>query len=227
MSVLKSILLLSIACLCMCPNVSADEELRSIRFSIVGLGKTLPSDCYFAPKEGAFEKVGGIASNYRTSVFEYVGPAQFQLFRMGENGEPYVYAEVELPVGSSDLMFVLLPSRDSNPSRARLLVYDDSLDGFPSGSYRFVNTTPHRIAGLVGQDKLLLESGKASVVQIDLAQNEYFSVDLRSEQNDVWNPGFSSRWRHRQSTRIIMFLYTDPVRPTSILAQTIPQHFRQ
>lgn len=201
---------------------AAEKEMRQVTFSVIGLGsQPFPEDCLYLSNDQVL-RIGEIAPNYRTKPFTYAGPPLFRLYRKQPDGSMAVYAEAMIPDGVSEPLFILIPDRDKDG--ARLLVFDDGPSGFPPGAYRFVNTTPHRMAGMLAEEKFLLDPGKSIIVRPGVEPNTYFGVDLRSEQNNVWNPGYSSRWRHRAKTRLVMFLYTDPDNPTAIRSQTIPQH---
>ncbi|WOO40070.1 hypothetical protein [Rubellicoccus peritrichatus] len=203
-------------------TLNAQEE-PSIQatFTIIGLGDNLPKDYLYVSNGQALE-IGRIAPNYRSKPKQYNGPETFSLYKRNPEGDLSVYAQAEIPQGMSNFLAVLIAESSDT---GKLILYNDSTDAFAPGSYCFVNTTPHRIAGLLGKRKMLINPGESAILKPNVAANEYFGIDLRSEQNNVWNPGFSSRWRHRSSTRIMMFLYMDPNNPTSILAQSVPQHF--
>ena len=147
MGKLRCILLLFAGFL-LCGHVHAQqqEKKKGVQFSCMLWEGPLPQKIYYQDGEDYREIIPYTSS--RSLPHWLKKSKEFRLFTMsqpeakdGKEQEP-VYTLVgqsKLLPGISPILFLLIPSQGEDGFKIRILSLDDSLEGFPAGSFRFAN----------------------------------------------------------------------------------------
>ena len=122
------------------------EKKKGVQFSCMLWEGPLPQKIYYQDGEDYREVVPYTSS--RSLPHWLKKSKEFRLFTMsqleakdGKEQEP-VYTLVgqsKLLPGISPILFLLIPSQGEEGFKIRILALDDSLEGFPAGSFRFAN----------------------------------------------------------------------------------------
>ena len=173
MEKLRSILLLFAGFL-LCGYVGAqDQKKKGIQFSCMLWSGPLPEKIYYQDGEDYREVIPFTSS--RSLPHQLEKSTQFRLFTMsevdGEDEEPVytLVGQTALLPGVQRILFILFPTEDdaSKALEIRIMALDDTLNGFPPGSFRFVNFS--------GSDLLVKFAGiikKIPTQQITLMQSK-------------------------------------------------------
>ena len=170
----RSILLLFAGFL-LCEHVHAQgqEKKQGIEFSCMLWNGPLPEKIYYQDGEEYREVIPFTSS--RSLPHQLEKSTQFRLFTMsgaeGEDEEPVytLVGQAALLPGVQRILFILFPTKDeaSEAIKIRIMALDDTLNGFPPGSFRFVNFS--------GSDLLVKFAGiikKIPTQQITLMQSK-------------------------------------------------------
>jgi len=143
---LRCILLLFAGFL-LCGHVHAQgqEKKQGIQFSCMLWSGPLPEKIYYQDGEDYREVIPFTSS--RSLPHQLEKSTQFRLFTMseveGEDEEPVytLVGQTALLPGVQRILFILFPTKDdaSEALEIRIMALDDTLNGFPPGSFRFVN----------------------------------------------------------------------------------------
>ena len=153
MKKLKRVLWLLAACL-LCEHVHAQQqdEKKGIQFSCMLWSGPLPEKIYYQDGEDYREIIAYTSSRSRPHWLEK--SKEFSLFSRNEieQGEGKEARLVYTLVGQSKLLgdispvlFILFPSMGEKGLQIRILALDDSLNGFPAGSFRFANFSSNEL----------------------------------------------------------------------------------
>ena len=122
------------------------EKKKGVQFSCMLWEGPLPQKIYYQDGEDYREVVPYTSSRSLPHWLEK--SKEFRLFTMsqleakdGKEQEP-VYTLVgqsKLLPGISPMLFLLIPSQGDEDFKIRIIALDDSLEGFPAGSFRFAN----------------------------------------------------------------------------------------
>ena len=122
------------------------EKKKGVQFSCMLWEGPLPQKIYYQDGEDYREVVPYTSSRSLPHWLEK--SKEFRLFTMsqleakdGKEQEP-VYTLVgqsKLLSGISPILFLLIPSQGDEDFKIRIIALDDSLEGFPAGSFRFAN----------------------------------------------------------------------------------------
>lgn len=139
-------LVLMWACLASVVCAQQQEKKKGVQFSCMLWEGPLPQKIYYQDGEGYREVVPYTSSRSLPHWLEK--SKEFRLYTMtqpeangGKEQEP-VYTLVgqsKLLPGISPILFILIPSQGEEGFKIRIMALDDSLDGFPAGSFRFAN----------------------------------------------------------------------------------------
>ena len=122
------------------------EKKKGVQFSCMLWEGPLPQKIYYQDGEDYREIIPYTSS--RSLPHWLKKSKEFRLFTMsqpeakdGKEQEP-VYTLVgqsKLLPGISPILFLLIPSQGEDGFKIRIMALDDSLEGFPAGSFRFAN----------------------------------------------------------------------------------------
>jgi hypothetical protein len=122
------------------------EKKKGVQFSCMLWEGPLPQKVYYQDGEDYREVVPYTSSRSLPHWLEK--SKEFRLFTMtqpkanGGNEQEPVYTLVgqsKLIPGISPILFILIPSQGEEGFKIRIMALDDSLEGFPAGSFRFAN----------------------------------------------------------------------------------------
>ena len=144
---LRCVLLLLVGSL-LCGQVQAQEqeEKKGIQFSCMLWNGPLPEKIYYQDGEDYREVVPYTSSRSLPHWLEK--SKEFRLFtrkeveQTEEKEVDFVYTLIgqsKLMGNVSPVLFILFPSMGEKGLQIRILALDDSLNGFPAGSFRFAN----------------------------------------------------------------------------------------
>ena len=134
------------ACFATVVCAQQQEKKKGVQFSCMLWEGPLPQKIYYQDGEDYREVVPYTSSRSLPHWLEK--SKEFRLFTMsqleakdGKEQEP-VYTLVgqsKLLPGISPILFLLIPSQGDEDFKIRIIALDDSLEGFPAGSFRFAN----------------------------------------------------------------------------------------
>lgn len=134
---------------------------------------------------------------------------------------PKVEKGTEKPIGRLLLIFNKARKPQLNDPKYSVLVVEDNLDGFPLGSFKFVNFTKTKIAVLLGEQNIILEKSATKVVSEPPPEKGDVTIKLAYYTNDGrWKRFYTNGWGHSADLRTLVFL-------TSSGNQFKPLRFRQ
>ena len=139
-------LVLAWACFVTVVCAQQQEKKKGVQFSCMLWEGPLPEKIYYQDGEDYREVVPYTSSRSLPHWLEK--SKEFRLFTMtqpeakdGKEQKP-VYTLVgqsKLLPGISPVLFLLFPSQGEEDFKIRIMALDDSLEGFPAGSFRFAN----------------------------------------------------------------------------------------
>ena len=137
-------LIIAVSCCCLGGLHAQDQEKKlGIGFSCLLWQGPLPENIYYQDGEDYREVIPFTGS--RSLPHRLEKSQEFRLFTMEaaeEEGEEPVYTLVgqsKLLPGVSPILFILFPCTSEEGFKIKILALDDSLKGFPPGSFRFAN----------------------------------------------------------------------------------------
>lgn len=211
-----------------------EKEGYHTRISVINLASDFTSNrlTWFKTEGSPFNKSKDfiiVSSATIMPPVDYSGPQIMTLVDPAmpdsKKGTSYtVIARATLPT-CSQVIVAILPSEKFSPAgapRYRCIALDAATTGFPAGSRRFCNFTPHPIRGIIGEipfkpmaknnKTFKITSGNSKVVSpLDpnapsgskmQAYIEYY--DATSSQ---WKRIASARWFHLPSKRKLIFIF--------------------
>ena len=134
--------------MCIAPTVNGQqqEKMKGVQFSCMLWEGPLPQKIYYQDGEDYREVVPYTSSRSLPNLLKK--SKEFRLYTMtqpeaeGDKKQEPVYTLVgqsKLLPGISPILFLLLPSQEGEGFKIRIMALDDSLEGFPAGSFRFAN----------------------------------------------------------------------------------------
>jgi hypothetical protein len=134
---------------------------------------------------------------------------------------PRVVTDTEKPIGRLLLIFNKAKKPQPNEPKYSILVIKDNLDGFPLGSFKFLNFTKTKVAVLLGEQNMILEKSAAKVFSEPPPEKGDVTVKLAYYSEDgKWEQFYTNGWGHSADLRTLVFL-------TSSGDQFKPLRFRQ
>ena len=134
------------ACFATVVCAQQQEKKKGVQFSCMLWEGPLPQKIYYQDGEDYREVIP--FTSHRSLPHWLEKSKEFRLFTMtqpqakdGKEQEP-VYTLVgqsKLLPGISPILFLLIPSQGEEDFKIRIMALDDSLEGFPAGSFRFAN----------------------------------------------------------------------------------------
>jgi hypothetical protein len=92
-----------------------------------------------------------------------------------------------------------------------LIALDSRTSGFGAGKYLFMNAAKVEVAGVVGEEKLVVKPNQHIIIKPKIPNGEHtVHAALYFRKNDEAKPFFSSEWRISDDARNLIFFYHDP-----------------
>lgn len=206
------------------------QEGRSYRFTCIPWDHQIAEQSLtFANGRNAIE-VKGMHPLARTDVYRWRGKGQLVFSTNGSIPTPETPPEelvrVSLPTDSTRLLVVFMPD-DKSPSKLRGIAFDDSVQDFPWGSYRFINATGVDLGIVMGKSKKKLPAGLKPVTVKPQGNPKQIPVRIVMVK-DPKKALYTNSWRFREDNRDLVIIRHEKngrLGPLSI--KTIPQRNRQ
>ena len=133
--------------------------------------------------------------------------------RVDEEGKPIAEAIAELQTGATQVLLFFSKLKNTNESGKNydVSVLKDDYSVFPFGSFRFINATGKKLAIVISEEQLTLAEGESKTIKVK-ASTKDLGVDIGSysEEEDIWQKGYSSMWGHRENLRTLVFIANGP-----------------
>ena len=151
----------------------------------------------------------------RSRNYEYdIGPNLiFYADRLDEDGKPIPEAIVQIPPGASQLLlfFNKLESPNHLGLNYEIMALKDDFEGFPLGTFRFINATSRELAVKISDEKIALPIGSSQIVEVSPTGKD-LGVDIATYlvEDEMWTRAYSNRWGHRENLRTLVFVVDNP-----------------
>lgn len=120
------------------------------------------------------------------------------------------YGRTQAPA-SPEQVLILVRKGDANSDGFDLLALDVRVNAFGGGKFLFMNAAKVDIAGVVGEEKFIIKTGKHVVIQPKPdASKRLAQAMFYFRKDDEARPFFSSRWPVNDRCRNLIFFYHDP-----------------
>ena len=168
----------------------------------------IPDDAFFySLDEGEVRRVElSFFATQPSERYRYRGPSPLGFYAEDEAGTVWRIAELSLSGGSPPAIVVFL-SRAGGEGYG-LVALEEEPRGFRAGSIRFINFTPTRIFGQIGEERMQVDSESEEIFQVR-AGAETLDVRVQLARFDAGDPKliYSSVWpvdRQRRSTVFLL-----------------------
>lgn len=167
----------------------------------------------------AVNKAVSIPTTARSRRQAYYGPSTLRLYaeppkadvvedeegniRIITRSDPV--AAVQIPGGSREYVILLFPD-DTKPDALRAVPVPDDADALPEGGYRFINLSDLRLVGGAESARFTLQPFKSTLMNPEIAEERTFPVRIFNPKRSREKPVYSSRWYHRPTQRILVFI---------------------
>ncbi len=119
---------------------------------------------------------------------------------------PKPVARARLDPSHRRSLVILVPSSvGSLPYQG--IVLEDDRDNFPSGSFKFVNTTPGAIAGQSRKARFKIDPGESFILRPEGQTGENFPVQLARKTEGDWNVFLETVIPQNRQQRLLIFLF--------------------
>lgn len=150
----------------------------------------------------------------------YSGPATFTLSQVtrtdeGEVSRQAPTTQITIPIDLKRVLVILIPS-STQPGNLpyRAIVINDDYVAFPLQSLRFLNFTPHKLAGQLGENKFEIMARGEAVSKPLTTQGPKNLVPFRMvryiEASQTWRPVRSTVFSMAENMRILVIILDDP-----------------
>jgi hypothetical protein len=163
---------------------------------------------------GQVEVMNTVYPNTRNGVFSYRGSKKLSFFRekpaVGPDQEPIriPVAEVELD-GKHSRYLLFFVKKSGDVEAYSIFSIPDSASHFPSGSYRFLNLAPYKVAIRIGDEKKILAEKNITDIKGNFEHGQYYETVMLSLPKDGEEPipAYSGRIHFNKDLRVIMVIY--------------------
>ncbi len=128
-------------------------------------------------------------------------------------------ATVEIPAGLRSAIFLFLPAPPAAPSAAaapapapgRVLVIDNSLRAFPTGSFKVFNETSKPVKIQLGKDEHLIKPGESGLIaKVRWGDNQASPMTAYVHQGGQWRMITSTTWTNPGGKRVLQLFTENP-----------------
>ena len=122
-------------------------------------------------------------------------------------------ASAQIPDAYKESLLLFCPAKKNNVDlkyEIKVLNYD--VESFPNGRYLFINGSGVDVAGMLGNEKLVIPARKQTVFSApsNIVNNERYYVNIRSNIDGQWRPLYKSYWTKDTGKRKLGLIYQDP-----------------
>ncbi len=164
-----------------------------------------------------------VYSPARSPAILYKGPSKLEIFDTeipvgppfdgdGKRIGPAPSATLQLPADRKKLLVLVIsvPSAEGQTTRSyRLLPFDDSLDTFPWGAYRFMNFTERTLIVSGGNDRNAITIPPNQAVPAMKFQGKEQHLQWKYTDKAAQQLVYAAKLKHRPSYRTLVII-TDP-----------------
>jgi hypothetical protein len=118
---------------------------------------------------------------------------------------------VRLPDACPRALILLLPAPAGEPLPYRGLAFVHTNTSFPLGSMKFVNLSTFAVRGAIGDNTVVIPSGKVKTLQPSGEPGASLPVLFEYRRDERWQRMAATRWALRDDRRLLMCIYEDPV----------------
>lgn len=163
---------------------------------------------------GKLIDVNTIYPNTRNGVFAYRGSKQLTFFREqpaadpGEEPTRIPVAEVRLR-GNHTRFLLFFVKKSGDAEAYSVFSIPDSKANFPSGTYRFFNLAPYKVAIRIGDEKKILEAKNITDIKGNFEHGQYYQTVMLSLPKEGAKPipAYSGKIHFNKDLRVIMLIY--------------------
>lgn len=118
----------------------------------------------------------------------------------------------KLAAGISDCYLLLSSDPSNSVAPVRIQLVDAGMDRFKPGQMLWFNLTPHRVGGVLGSRRLLLNPNSRLIVDAPASGNEDYQVDISYHPPDDprLRPICRTTWQHDPNSRGVFFVLQEP-----------------
>jgi len=205
------------------------ESQRNLRFSCLAADNGVPALYYrsFQREEGQEKPViaplqTSAPFSMRGTLSPYNGPARIEFFdeepppgppfdEEGERVGPKPMAVTNLPANEKQLLLLFVPLAEEDQKDGliyRIILYDDSLDKLPFGSYRLINFTKRPLVAMAGsaENRINLRPNAASPTIRPGGPKRNLEWRIYDPNREGKKLVYQSMWTHRPTHRLLVFI---------------------
>ncbi|WPJ97280.1 hypothetical protein SH580_06110 [Coraliomargarita algicola] len=166
-------------------------------------------------KEGKSYKPITFRKGKRSQEYYFRNASVFELFvpAVNEEGERYFKLVGSSPLveGTQQILFIVVPLERKPDMPLSILALDDSLEGFPPGSFRFANFTGSKLLVKVRDEVTQLETGKITVTDAQSSEDGgMVPVAFGSPAGELLH--FTRIYSHARSREMVFILRSQDLR---------------
>lgn len=190
-----------------------EEEGKSTGIEVVALSDAgVIRDLHFETREG-IQKLDIYSRGFAPPV-SYKGPPRIIFFRPLEGGENFdenrkVVGQVDLPTGASRVMLLFKKSASAESETEesyRVFAFDNDLNRFPAGGYRFFNTADQSLICWLGENRFELGPDSQRIATADGDENGNVTLRIYQDREGELVRIYSSVWQIKDTRRTTVFL---------------------
>lgn len=130
----------------------------------------------------------------------------------GPDGKP-AFKELGRAISpaSPDQILLLVRKGKEITAGFDIVALNSRADGFGDGKYLFMNAAKVDVAGVVGEERLMIKPSQHQIIKPKIAAGKHtFHVALYHRKGDEAKSFFSTAWRVGENERNFIFFYHDP-----------------
>ncbi|MEP2774489.1 MAG: hypothetical protein ABJQ29_15315 [Luteolibacter sp.] len=170
---IPTVIFLLAACLAFFAHAQEESKKLGVTFTCLLL-EELPVEQIFY-KEGKSYLPLEFKKGKRSEAYSLRSNKVFELYvsEVNEDGDSFFkpVGSSALVAGSRKILFIIAPGNSESGLPLRIIGLDDSLEGFPPGSFRFVNFTDTELLVKVRDKVTRLESGEITVADSESSED--------------------------------------------------------
>ncbi len=207
-----------------------EEPQKHAVFSVYSIGWLHEQDLWYEASKGDYRIVQFRRLN-RSRNYDYRGSSTlvFHTKSFDDKGNA-IYTPVSkctLPEQGQQFLLLFTRSTDENPAadRTQILVSDDSPEGMPFDSIRFLNATPWQLEGTFAGNEIELAPGLSECFSVDPNPEIPVPIGLGIRINGQIEPMLMNHWTFYPGNRVLMLLLPpDRKHSKRIRAISLVQH---
>lgn len=178
----------------------------NIKFRALAINYPHSSAIYMQPDGGTPMR---IYPNSRTGWIDYSGPNPITFYTESLNSKK---EKVRTPIGSVNVSnapkapLLVFSKSDSDSKQCIINILDDSLETSPVGSYRIFNFTTKQIAGMIDNQKFLLDPKATAYARVANPKDFEVTVKLAETSEGKAKHLYASTWTFSENFRYLVLI---------------------